>query len=88
MTTLSVYGLDATIVPQSKALAHDCRTHVLFGQDSQFKKLFTRLTNDTQVTAQHKFELFLQDFHYLLAYLQLPFLSRSHFLCSQISGMV
>jgi hypothetical protein len=54
----------------------------------QFKKVLTRLPQHIQEVAQLKFELFLHDFHYLLAYLQLPFLSRSRFLCSQILGMV
>ncbi len=38
MTTSSVYGLDARIVAQSRALAHACGTVLLFGQDRSFSE--------------------------------------------------
>jgi hypothetical protein len=43
----SVYDLDARIVPQSRALAHSCRTDVLFGQDKPISALraYLRPTN-------------------------------------------
>ena len=35
MTALSVYGLEASIAPQSRVLAHDCGMGMFVGQDSR-----------------------------------------------------